>query len=357
MKPKYVSIKNMLKIPWHFGILLGQRSNGKSYAVKEHCLWEAFNDPDKHKFVYLRRWQIDVKGSDVEGYFRDAPVSAITSNKYSCITVYRGGIYFSNIGEDGKIERGVQCGFVMYLSGETHYKSQSYLDVSSIIYEEFISNGGYLWREPEKLESLVSTIARDREIRVWMIGNTISRLCPFFSEWSLDRIPTQKQSTIDVYEKDTGLTNSDGSPRTVRIAVYFCEQSVTGKMFFGASAGMINKGTWQVREYPHLPCHYKDCKKLYSILYEYKDFCFKMELVEYNNDRMVFLHPHKKEPDYAGRIISDTPAASKLVTDHLIPVLKGDILLIDAYNKGKIFYSDNLTGSDFEAILKSKGAA
>ena len=41
MKQKYYNIENLLKQKAEYNILLGERSNGKSYAVKYMCLWEA----------------------------------------------------------------------------------------------------------------------------------------------------------------------------------------------------------------------------------------------------------------------------------------------------------------------------
>lgn len=60
----------------------------KSYAVKEHCIEQAFNDENK-KFIYLRRWGVDIKGDLIESYFRDAPVHAITKREYEFISYYR----------------------------------------------------------------------------------------------------------------------------------------------------------------------------------------------------------------------------------------------------------------------------
>lgn len=352
MKPKYVSIKKLIDADYQYNILLGQRSNGKSYAVKQHVLTNFWKTGKR--FVYLRRYQLEVKASDAEAYFRDAPVEAITGGEYSMVTIYRGGVFLSKMDEAGKVIRGKQCGYVAYLSNETHFKSQNFNDVSDVIYEEFITDQGYLYREPEKLESIISTIARKRKIKVWLIGNTISRLCPYFSEWGLIRIPKQEQGTIDVYEHLTDQVDEDtGDPVTIRIAVYFCEQTAnTSKMFFGSSAGMITKGTWQTRSYPHLPYHYKDCQKLYELIYKHLEFTFKVEALKSKDkgEYMAFVHPHN-DPDYEGRIISDQASPSPLVTRKLDPVRKGDLLLRMCFSSGKVFYSDNLTGADWEACL------
>ena len=355
MKQKYVSIKKLQDMQdVSYFVLLGQRSNGKSYSVKQHCIKHFWKTGKR--FVYLRRYQMEVRASDAEAYFRDAPVEAITDGKYTCVSIYRGGIYLSNINEDGKVERGKQCGYVAYLSNESHFKSQNFNDVSEIIFEEITTTDGYLYREPERLESIISTIARKRRVRVWMIGNTISRLCPYFSEWGLSNIPRQKQGTIDIYEHYTDQVDEEtGDQIIVKIAVYFCEETAnTSKMFFGTSAGMITKGTWQTRSYPHLPYHYKDCSKLYEILVKHLDFSFKLELLKKDNELMTFVHPHN-EKDYKGRIVSDQPDPSVLVSKKLDAINRGDQLLQYCFKRNKVYFSDNLTGADWEAVIADLG--
>lgn len=354
MKQKYVSIKPLLKLPWEYAILLGERSNGKSFSVKEHVL-KNFRDTGG-RFIYLRRYQIETKPAYVEGYFRDAPVSQIFDN-YETITAYRGGIYLSHYNEEtGKDERGDLIGYSGYLSNESHYKSQNYNDVTDIVFEEFVTNEGYLYREVEKLLSFVSTCARRRRIRVWMIGNTISRLCPYFSEFGLKNIPKQKQGTIETYEHETDQIDENGDPITVRIAVYFCENSGrNSKMFFGTASDMITKGTWQTRAYPHLPFRYRECKSLYQMQYKYKEFIFKFELLRTpQKDFVIFVHPHNQIEDDL-RTVTDGIDSRPYFTKDFRVVNKGDKAIKQLWQDGKVYYSDNLTGADLESIIADKG--
>ena len=43
-KQKYYSLNNLLKTESQYKMLLGERSNGKSYAVKEYVLNEAYKN-------------------------------------------------------------------------------------------------------------------------------------------------------------------------------------------------------------------------------------------------------------------------------------------------------------------------
>ena len=352
---KYVSIKPLLKIrpAWQFALLLGERSNGKSYAVKTHALQEY--KKNRTRFIYLRRYQIETKPSYVEGYFRDAPVSQIFGDEWDFLTCYRGGIYLTRTNEEtGKVERGDLVGYTAHLSGETHFKSVNYNDVNNIIMEEVTTPDGYLYNEVQTLMSFVSTVARRRAIRVWLVGNTISRLCPYFTEFGLN-VKNMKQGSIEIFEHETDQTDEKGDPVKVRIAVYFCENSGNNsKMFFGVSSKMITSGVWQTRSYPHLPYRYRKCQKIYSLLYEYKEFVFNFEVLKTPGGLCVYIHPHTTKKD-GYRIITDRPSISAKSTRDFATISKGDALVKSLYDLGKVYYSDNLTGEDFHSIISDKG--
>ena len=130
----------------------------------------------------------DVKGSFVDEYFADVPLKKITKNKYNYITGYRGSIHLANIDEEGKIEKGLCVGKVFALSNDERYKSRAYPDMEDLIFEEFTTANFYLKNEVKRLMQLVSTIFRRRKGYVWMIANTISRISPYFTEWSLSNV-------------------------------------------------------------------------------------------------------------------------------------------------------------------------
>lgn len=224
MKKKeiYYSLTNILKHEASYNIIFGERSNGKSFAVKEYCVRHAYK-AKKATFALVRRNTDDVKPSAVESYFSDTPVYTITDGEYNCITAWQGKIYLSIIDvETNKITRGLVIGFYFYLSGAVHYKSRSYPDVYNVIFEEFITDGQYLNDEPGKFQDLMSTILRRRDGKVFCIGNTVSRLNPYYRDWSLRNMPHMKMYQIDDYYLDTGERDENGEPKKVHIAVEYC---------------------------------------------------------------------------------------------------------------------------------------
>ncbi len=353
-KQKFYRIDNIEKTEAQYRILLGERSNGKSYAVKEKCLLNAYHD--NKRFGYLRRYQSDVKQSDVDAYFADMPVSSITDGEYTLMSTYRGRIYFAVMTDDFKIIRGKLAGYVFYLSGLEHFKSQSFNDVFDIVYEEFITAKMYLDNEPDMLQQFVSTIARRRKIVVWLIGNTINRICPYFQKWQLKNVVKQKQGTIELYRFNTKQQDEDGCPVIVTIAVEFCENSGNNsKMFFGSIENNIANGYWETEEKPHLPGDIRKFEKLYEFLLTDMGFSFVVQLLaEADGGLFVYVYPYTYKRKIDRKICSNF-SHNIFTSFRLYDTIKVEKLMRDLISQKKICYSDNLTGTDFEQVLLNRG--
>lgn len=172
------------KIGARFNIIFGERSNGKSYQVKHKKAVEKYLKTGK-RFILMRRLREEIQSDKIEQYFQDVDVSKLTNNKYNCIILYRKSLFLSNYdNETGKTKRFEKIGYVVALSTEQNYAGASYLDVEDIIFEEFMSRSTYLSNEPNKLMNFYATVDRKRlTTRLWLVGNTISRVCPYIEEW------------------------------------------------------------------------------------------------------------------------------------------------------------------------------
>ena len=363
-KQKYYNIEDLLTKKAEYNILLGERSNGKSYAVKYMALWEAYNKKDyltredkaRYMLGYVRRWREEIKGRDVAQYFDDMPISKITDGEYDGVTCYRSDIYFTSHDEEGNEIRGEKIGATFALTGVTHYKSLSFPLIGNIIFEEFITDTGYLPHEVDNLQSLISTIARRERVAVYMIGNTISRMCPYFDEWQLVHVKKQAQGTIDIYKQSTNQIDDDGKQIVISIAVEYCENSGNNsKMFFGHNAKMTTSGVWESEISPHLEMPFNHYKCLYKVYYEYTSFKFIINLlVDDNKNPFLYVYP-AKEKGKIKRAVSDKYTADRYTTLYLTKVSKYDTIIIDLLSQQKIVYSDNLTGTEFTQIKKERG--
>lgn len=358
-KKKHYLLDNILALKALYNVLFGERSNGKSYAVKKRCLEKAWTDNEK--FVYMRRWREDIVNNRAESYWDDMEedddgnrnVETITGGEFDCISVYRGDIFFAKRDESGKKCRGRQIGRVVVLTGDTHEKSRAFVGYYRIIFEEFITTSGYLADEVKTFMSLVSTILRKRTGEVFLIGNTLTRTCPYFREWELVNVPRQKIGTIDLYKYQTGEEDENGVPIIVTIACEYCENAAgRTKMIFGNK--MITSGEWQTDEKEHLPLLYGDYRKHYSILVDDELELFVIDILSYNGLPLLYIRQeHRKWTDRDRFDIILTERFShdphRVKTLYYYPKLQSFIRRL--FDNGKVCYEDNLVGTSFCTLL------
>ena len=346
MKKNYYDITNLLSTDAQYLMLLGQRSNGKSYQVKKTVLEKAYRD--QGLFVYLRRYRADLKQAYVTSYFDDMPILNITNGEYDSIRAINGSIYFVELNEEGTINKRKLCGRYCALNEAERYKSQVFKDYNSIVYEEFITDQFYLNEEPRLLQQFVSTVARLDEIKVFLVGNTLTRVCPYFHEWCLEGVLKQKQGTIELYHYHT----DDDS--VVTIAVEYCSNANNkNTMFFGQSAKQIITGEWDVKELPKLPREQYEYEVIYELelIYQSFKFCIQLLVEPVNGGRILFVYPLTTDRKLH-RIITDEFSDLPNVTSKLDRNKRPELLIIQCLQMDKVCYSDNLTGSDFSKVLE-----
>lgn len=352
-KQTYYRLDRILKEHAIYNLLLGSRATGKSYAVKEKAIKDAYNH--KGEFVYLRRYAMDITPSKVVRYFGDMPLEAMTNGEYNEVYARGGSIwlrkYNYELQEVDKTQVPLLIGHYCALVQAEHIKSDaSFENVITVIYEEFITNGLYYKgnEEPKELLQLISTIARRRQVTVFLIGNTISRITPYFQSFSLHFVPRMEQGEIKTIE----IEDDDGEK--IKIAVEFCgNTNYKNKMFFGASKSSIVNGAWETEDEPRLTNRYREYKVLYRLFLCDMGFSFAIELLQHsknNNQMCIYVYPCKPKKQNA-RILSTEYNELWNVTPFLNMNNKAEMWIGKCYEFGKIAYSDNLTASDFKAIL------
>ena len=332
-----------------YSLVYGQRSNGKSWSVKE-LVMERFAKTGE-KFIYIRRYDQDLKTKGAERYFGDfvaeGGLKKSTKGKYKDIKTYSGE--FIAIPADKEQQKEV-CGWYIPLStsGE-RVKSQSFPGVTTIIFEEFLTHRLYLEDEFSLLQNLVSTIARNRLVNVIMIGNTVSRVCPYFPEFGIEDITDMEQGTHKVYHQ----FNQRGDCTDI-LCIHTPEVEVKSdsgrSMFFGRPAKMILSGEWDIEDYPRRPKG--EYETHYEIGFEFPQFNFIMQYQtdEETEQPILFIYPNKhnrKVDRVLTEDVSIDPMRSKCLRDDI----RIEPMIRALWMQGKVFYSDNLTGNDFNTSL------
>ena len=352
----HYNIDNIEKENADFNLIWGEKGNGKSYQVKHKRAVVKYLKTG-HRFIYLRRWKEEITTEKVEQYFADVDVVKLTEGKYNCITTYMKKLFLSNYDADtGKTKRGEKIGYVIALSREQQNSGGSFLDVDDIIFEEFMSRDAYVPNESTKLMYLYSTVDRkERRVKVWLCGNTISKVCPYIQDWDLYKIiSTQKQGTIVTKMMPTGSYDDNGNEIKVKLAIEYCKSTGRTSFAFGKGSEMINSGGWQTDPQPKLPKSHKDYEMLYRFGFMYKTFKFLCEYRFDGKDVIFFIYPYDGEFKEDMVVFSDIIKPSQYWQRDIYGTdFKNEKLnqLFRSFRESNIFYSSDMCGTDFKQAI------
>ena len=334
-------------------MLLSDRGPGKSYAVKDYCMKDALNG---RPFVYLRRMDIDLKAGSMTEYMADYQLMDLTS-EYDSFTDFKSRLYLGNRNEDGRVSRDKFIAFGCYLSGETHYKSNAMFaaeHTKNIIYEEFVTDAIYLAKEPVHLESFYSTVKRDQtDVTLWLIGNSLSRVNPYFTHWSLSHVPRQAVGTIERYIHS--YDDESGEHRTISIDVCIIP------MLKGQESGWIStkkqKNTiWITRDFPHLADRKETYDVLHTVFLDAGLYRFRLELLQDHLTTFWYIEPFTKTIAPTARIVGLDYATIRgylYGSVGFIPLNDRERTAFALLSQGQYCVCDNLTGEDFDSVWKN----
>lgn len=344
-KRDYWSREAIMATGADYMIIFGQNCAGKSYQAKEEAIQRAMRG---ERFFYLRRMVTEVNQNKATLYFSDMPVKQMTGGEWDGIEAWQGLFFFFRIDEKGRKEKSDYIGAYDSVYNWQKIKSVAWVNFSCVIFEEFISAGVYLEDEPTKLQRCVTAICRDHKASVFMLGNTISRVVPYFQEWC-PNVPKQQQGTIELYH----MHDEAGEGNEILIAVeYGGHIKGTGPMFFGQASKAILAGEWDVVDRPKLPKDRIDYEMVYELVLEYQTFAFVLQLMVdlETGTKILYVYPRTKERKIERKItdkFSDDIMVTRYFKDN-----KAEQYMADCIANQRVCYSDNLTGNDFNNVVE-----
>ncbi len=354
---KYYTLKKILKKKATYNIIIGERSNGKTYSALYHGLKEYFENGKQ--LAIIRRWKEDIRGKRASAIFKalvnDGVVDKLTNGEYEGIHYYTGNFYPCNYDSSGKAiysDTNI-LGYTFALSDNEHNKSVAYPEVATIIFDEFLTNKLYLHDEFVLFMNTLSTIIRNRDnVKIFMLGNTVNKYCPYFKEMGLDNIPTMEQGEIDLYRYgDSDLT----------VAVEYCTSLKMFKKsnfyfaFDNPKLNMITGGTWELDIYPHLPVKYKPKNILLEYFILFNDDIFQANIIEVENEFFTYIHKKTTElKNPENDLIYTLEYNHKLNYNRNIykPTSELQEKILWFYKTDRVFYQDNSVGDSINNYLK-----
>ena len=352
---EYYTLAPILREKAHYNLIIGERSNGKTYSVLQKIVNDYANKGSQA--ALLRRMQEDFIGKRGAGLFEplidNGEIEKATNGEWTSVYYYASRWFFCKYEEDkrGNTERITDTQPFMYgfaLSQMEHEKGTGYPNVKTIVFDEFITRMAYLRDEFVLFMNTLSTIIRSRDdVTIFMLGNTVNKYCPYFDEMGLRHIKDMKQGEIDVYQ----LKHSSG--QILKVAVEYCKPFAKGKKsdfyfaFDNQKLEMITTGVWEIDIYPHCPYHYKPKNILFTYFIEFDSELLQCEVVQVDDVCFTFIHRKTtplKHPDTDLVFTTRYDARPNYRRRLTRPRLNLERKIAEFYTTDKIFYQDNEVG-------------
>lgn len=333
-----------LQAPWN--VVLSERSDGKSLWFLKQCVIDFLDNG--HKMAYVRRYEDNIKQKDVNLYFKDPNFLSWlqAGTHYTGVRCFRGELWLQGMNEDEEIVDLDLFGYCFALNVQEKYKSLHYPGVYNIVYEEFITNKLYLGNEYLEFNHLISSLCRSGKYRALLLGNTITRDCPYLLEMGIDLFKTEP-GHIYQYDKK----KADGT--TIKCVFDYVDPKEKSTFFFGKAEKSIVKGEWDVDEQPHMWFDQKEAEVIYKCTFLTKlRQAFKLQVMLYDDQKYLFVYPAKYDDaaESFGDIFSDFADFGNGY--FMKPEKKRHAKIWPLIKMKRALFSDDLTGTEFFRALK-----
>lgn len=360
---KFYTSDKIDKIGAQYNIVISGRSDGKTYCIQKKILKKYAEHGEQGAII--RRWTEDFTGKRGQQMFsalvENGEIEKITAGRWNNIKYYASKWYFCNFDpESHKIieqdERPFCFGFA--LTSYEHDKSTSYNGVTTILFDEFMTKFNYLTDEFIMFCNVISTIVRQRtNVKIYMLGNTVTKFCPYFSEMGITHIDKMQPGTIDVYRYgDSGLIVAVEYADITKNGL-FRKKSDVFFAFNNPKLQMITGGAWELDIFPHCPRKYRPCEVQFIFFVVFNNKIMQCELVCSDRDVFVFVHlktTELQDPENDLIYTLDMPLNTRNIRrTFMIPTDDIDRKIRDLYTAGLFFYADNTTGDIFKNFIVS----
>lgn len=164
----YYNLNKVLSYNAFLNFLIGERGVGKTYSTTKFFI-NQFKKKG-YQFAYIRRYKTELKKA-IPKFFD----SMIKNDEFPEDNLYhKGETFYCN---DQVI------GYAMTLTTAQNLKGDNFPNVKYIMFDEFIIENGqhhYLQDEVMNFLGLIETIARTRDINIFMLGNAVNIVNPYF---------------------------------------------------------------------------------------------------------------------------------------------------------------------------------
>lgn len=355
MKQEYYSPEKIMAEGSTYNIIIGQRSNGKTYSIVDNALDEFLKNGNPS--VYLRRYDESITSTNIfklcTPHIDDLII--MSDGEWNNFEFKNKTFYLTQIDENGKkIKTSKPFLYCVGLNSWEHKKGQDRGFVKYIIFDEFLTRDTYLNDEYIKFMNLLSSFIRDRVgTLIFMLGNTVNKFCPYFSKFKIN-MKDIKQGFI--YNFKYGETT---------LSLEYCKESTNtskvNKKYFDfpeKQLDMLKKGYWEISSYPHLYNGKLDeCSQLDYIYIHFSEHVLRWELLQdFSGNVISFISPSNFDKALNSKKIFLTTDSLTLLDNKWcfgeIPHNRLTKWLVTTWRTNKMYFATDEVGDIFENWIK-----
>lgn len=344
-----------------YRMIIGQRSNGKTYSVCKHIIEDYFKSGKRG--AYVRRYEESITPKNIQTLFNPhlQLIWKLSEGKWNAVFYRAKEFHFCAVDAAGAIIAKDDTAFCITAAINTaeNTKGEDRGEVETIVFDEFMTRAGYLNNEFVRFMNLLSTLIRDRESAIiYMLANTVNKYCPYFSEMGLKNIEKMPKGEIAVY--------SYGSS-ALTVAVELCDEVEATKKtaskyfaFDNPQLQMITKGEWEFQIYPRPPYKIFPEDIILRFYIQFADQLMTCEIVhsnlkQYSNDVFIFVHLQTKDitiDDNTIMYVSNFSSCRMHVRYLKDQPTRAHELICSLIQRKSVCFADNDTGEIFRNWLQ-----
>lgn len=308
-----------------FNFVVGNRGGGKTYGCKKWCIKDFLKTGNQ--FVWVRRYKSELK--KINMFFVDIleefPGVKLEVKGNTCLI------------------NGAVAGWFIPLSTALTEKSNSYPNVTKIVFDEFVIDKGmvrYLPNECECFLELYETIARTREVKAVFLSNAVTVVNPYFLYFNIypkngTRFTVRDDIVIDVFTNDKFVEKKHESRFGKVVSNTNYSRYAIDNEFLRDNSDFIDKE--------------RPVKTWYEGSIKYSNQYFGVYW-DYNNNRLWVCKKKNGDSKTYAVTTTDMDANTILLKNQsMVPMFKK---LKMAFGYGLIWYDDIKTKNQFYEIIK-----
>lgn len=348
----------------HINIVMGERSNGKSYFYI--ALGLLFYKCTGYGMIYSRREKDAFTSTMTKNLFRPFYETKLIEHIFkdegwTDTYYFRRKWYLCKYDEMGNMIRDEKPFCIgIAINEQEDYRSVPLGEYRYWLFDEFITKGRYLINEFHEYQDLMSSIIRDRDdVLICLVGNSVNFYNPYFEGWGLVDCIRQEPGLIQEYIFENGYRIS------VQLTDHKSDKESDVYFTFGNDKrlNMIAKGGFATDIYPHKPVEYTEKNIKYRYYICYLNACFVCEIVKKDNITFTYIYETKNTVNVDGfklyrfRRKNEIVFCNKTTPDKMIRkniFVASDNLgkfILQYYKDDLVYYDNDVTGEMIHSYL------